>query len=120
MGIPTVCWGDTKNVQMGKRQTDAQCDDRLERQLIAHARPVLACTPQLAGHPAQLAAAVSLAYNIGTGAYCGSTVARRFKAGDWRGGCEAMLAWNRAGGRVVAGLVRRRQAERAICLTGLR
>lgn len=117
--VPTVCFGDTEHVVMGQRQSDAQCLARLERQLIAHAGPVLACTPGLRGRDGPTVAAVSLAYNIGTGAYCRSTVARRFNAGDWRGGCDAMLAWNRAGGRVVRGLVRRREAERAICLGGI-
>jgi len=71
------------------------------------------------GREQQLIASVSLAYNIGTGGFCRSTAARRFNAGNWRGGCDAFLMWNRAGGRVVRGLTLRRQRERAICLTGL-
>jgi hypothetical protein len=43
----TVCDGDTKDVVPGQAQTDAQCDERLERQLIAHAKPVLECVPGL-------------------------------------------------------------------------
>ena len=49
-----------------------------------------------------------------------SVEARRFNAGDWRGGCNAFLAWNRAVGKVVRGLTRRREAERKICLAGVR
>lgn len=45
--------------------------------------------------------------------------ARRFNAGNWRGGCDAFLMWNRAGGRVVRGLALRRARERALCLKGL-
>jgi lysozyme len=48
--------------------------------------------------------------------FCGSTAARRFRAGDVRGGCDAFLAWNKAGGRVVAGLAKPAPAERQICL----
>ncbi|WP_416365688.1 lysozyme [Sphingomonas aerolata] len=70
-------------------------------------------------HPNQLAAAISLAYNIGTGGYCGSTVDRRFDAGQWRAACDAFLLWNKAGGRVVNGLDRRRRAERDLCLKDL-
>lgn len=62
---------------------------------------------------------LSLSYNIGTGAFCGSTVARRANAGDLKGACNAIPAWNRAGGKVVKGLVNRRAEERAICLEGL-
>lgn len=121
--VLTICDGDTHAVVLGERDTDAQCDARLDRQLTAHAGEVLACTPQLKGRPYQLAAAADLAYNIGGPAYCSSTTARRFKAADWRGGCDAMLAWNKAtvNGQlvVVSGLVKRRQRERAVCLESL-
>lgn len=97
-GYWTICDGDTSDVLPGQRATHAECDARLERQLIAHAEPVLACVPQLAGRPYQTAAAVSLAYNIGTGAFCKSTLAGHFRAGRWRQGCEGFLAWRYAGG----------------------
>lgn len=121
VGVWTICDGDTKNVRPGMVETEAGCTARLERQLVAHARPVLACVPGLQ-HPSrqnQLIASVSLAYNIGTTGFCRSTVARRFNAGNWRGGCDAMLLWNKAGGRVVRGLALRRERERALCLKGL-
>lgn len=119
VGIWTVCDGDTKGVVPGDVQTDTECDARLERQLIAHAKPVLKCVPGLKDRPNQLAASVSLAYNIGTSSFCRSTAARRFNAGDWRGGCNAMLRWNKAGGRVIRGLQNRRRAEWQICVRGL-
>jgi len=117
VGIPTKCSGDTTDVVIGRRYTDAECRASLETQLIAHAAPVLDCVPQLAGHPYQIAASVSLAYNIGVEAFCRSTAAARFRAGDWRGACRAIEMWNTAGGRVVPGLVRRRAEERALCET---
>lgn len=119
VGIWTVCDGDTKNVVPGKVQTDEECDARLERQLIAHAKPVITCVPTLRDKPNQLAASVSLAYNIGTSAFCRSTAARRFNAGQWKAGCDAFLLWDKAGGRKVLGLTRRREAERQICLRNL-
>jgi lysozyme len=119
VGVWTICDGDTKGVRAGMVETEAGCTARLERQLIAHAAPVLKCVPGLKGRDSQLVASVSLAYNIGTGGFCKSTVARRFNAGDWRGGCDAMLMWNKAGGREVRGLTLRRQRERALCLKGL-
>lgn len=76
----------------------------------------------LKGHTYQLAAAVSFAYNVGAGAYCGSTTAKRFNAGDWMGACHAMneadngrLQWVTADGRVLSGLVKRRAQERELC-----
>lgn len=121
VGVWTICDGDTKNVRPGMVETQAGCRDRLERQLVAHAKPVLSCVPDLARpeRQNQLVASVSLAYNIGTRGFCRSTAARRFNAGNWRGGCDAFLMWNKAGGRVVRGLVLRRERERALCLKGL-
>jgi len=119
VGVWTICDGETLGVTPGMVETVEGCRARGEAALIRHAEPVLACTPALRGHPHQLSAAISLAYNIGTAAYCRSTVARRFNAGQWAAACEAFLAWNRAGGRVVQGLVNRRRAERALCLKEL-
>lgn len=124
-GIWTVCQGDTKDVHPGLIETPEGCRQRLEMQLVAHARPVMACTPALSetGRDYQRAAAVSLAYNIGVGAYCRSTADKRFDVGDWKGGCDAFLSWSKAkvNGqlRTVQGLLSRRQRERAICLRGL-
>lgn len=124
-GIWTVCQGDTNDVHPGLIETPEGCRQRLEAQLVAHARPVMACTPALAepGRDYQRAAAVSLAYNIGVGAYCHSSADRQFDAGQWRAGCDAFLSWSKArvNGqlRVVQGLLSRRQRERQICLRGL-
>jgi lysozyme len=115
----TICGGETLNVKPGMVETIDGCKAREEAALIRHAEPVLACTPILRSHPNQLSASISLAYNIGTSGYCKSTVARRFKAGDWRGACDAFLMWNKAGGQVVRGLDRRRRAERDLCLKEL-
>lgn len=122
-GIWTICQGDTANVRPGMVETPEGCRARLERQLIAHAKPVMACAPQLKGRDNQTAASVSLAYNIGTAGFCNSTAAKRFRAGDWRGGCNAFLSWDKArvNGvlRPVKGLTLRRQRERELCLRGL-
>ena len=124
-GIPTACDGITKGVKMGQVYTEAQCAMLLERELIVHAQGVMNCSPGLHGdgRDNQRAAAVSLAYNIGVGGYCRSTVVRRFNAGNYRGACDAFMAWNKArvNGvlRPVQGLTNRRARERALCLKGL-
>lgn len=117
VNVPTVCYGETR-VPM-RRYTDAECDELLAEGLADFAGPVLKRNPELKGHDPQLLAAVSLSYNIGTGAYNRSTVAKRFSAGDWKGACDAFLMWSKAGRRTVPGLLRRRQKERQICLRGL-
>lgn len=121
VGVWTICQGDTANARPGMVETPEGCRARLERQLIAHAKPVMACAPSLKGERRdyQRAAAVSLAYNVGTGAFCKSTVARRFNAHNWTGGCDALLMWNKAGGKAWRGLTLRRHRERQVCLTNL-
>lgn len=132
-GIPTACDGiirvDGRPVRLGDVFTPDQCAFHLERELIAHAQGMMRCTPAFRDHPDKeaigptLAAVTSFTYNIGVGGYCGSTAARRFNAGDWRGGCEAMMMWNKArvNGQLqpVRGLTLRRQRERDLCLRGL-
>lgn len=117
VGVWTVCYGETR-IHM-RRYSDAECSDMLAEGLADFAKPVLARNPELAGRPNQLAAATSLSYNIGTAAYKRSTVAKRFSSGNWKGACDAFLAWSYAGGKRVKGLLNRRKAERAICLGGL-
>ncbi len=116
--VRTVCDGETR-VEM-RRYTHAECDTLTAKAIQSDFGPkVLACTPALRDRPYQLGAAISLSYNIGSANYCRSTVARRFNAHDWRGGCDAFRMWNRAGNRFVQGLANRREAERAVCLKGL-
>ncbi|MEM9838313.1 MAG: lysozyme [Pseudomonadota bacterium] len=63
-------------------------------------------------------ALVSITFNIGPTAMRNSTFIRRLNARDYPGAADAMLMWNKAGGKVVAGLARRREAERALFLDG--
>jgi lysozyme len=122
-GIATACDGITRGVKMGQTYTEAQCGQLLDQELVAHALDVQACVPQLwqPGRDRQRAAAISLAYNIGTNGFCGSTAAKRFRAGRWREACDAFLMWNKAGRplKVVRGLTARRGRERALCLQGV-
>ena len=64
----------------------------------------------------QFAALVSLAYNVGVSAISKSTLLKRLNAGDVSGAADEFLRWNKAGGKVVGGLTRRRQAERSLFL----
>ena len=117
VGVWTVCYGETR-VAM-RTYSDSECEEMLADGIGDFARGVLESNPELRHRPYQLAAATSLSYNIGINAWRGSTAARRFRAGDFAGGCRAMTWWNKAGGRVVKGLQRRRAAEYEICMTGL-
>lgn len=64
----------------------------------------------------QFDALVSLTYNIGSGAFNNSTLLKKLNKGDYQGAADQFLAWKKAGGKVLPGLVRRREAERALFL----
>ena len=116
VGIPTICYGYTDGVQMGDRKTREECDKLLVEELEEANAAVDRCiTVELSNN--QRAALVSLVYNTGPKAVCGSTIQRRLNAGQYEAGCEGILAWKYAGGKVLPGLVRRRQEERDLCLT---
>lgn len=64
----------------------------------------------------QFDALVSLAYNIGTNAFKTSTLGKYLNALDFKAAADEFLKWNRGGGKVMKGLVRRRETERALFL----
>jgi len=116
VGKWTVCTGETR-VKM-QTYSLTQCRAFLRTAITSDfGKGVLACTPQIATTVYQLGAAISVAYNVGVAAYCGSTMARQFKAGDWYSACNAFALWNKAGGVVVTGLANRRNDEMRACFT---
>lgn len=121
VGVWTQCHGETLNVTATTpAETPEGCAVKLDTRLAGFAQAVAKCTPSLRGKDEQWAAATSLAYNIGTAAYCKSTVDRMFDAGRSRDACNAFTMWVKAGGKTVQGLVNRRNAERALCLKGVK
>lgn len=121
VGIWTKCFGDTHGVTPGASYSFDECVRSLNGQVIAHAKPILACIPSLAEQPDKVKAAmVSMAYNIGTGAFCASSVARYANAGEWGHACRRMAQiYKTAGGKELPGLVKRRKGESELCLQGL-
>lgn len=65
----------------------------------------------------QFDAMVSLAYNIGAGAFLKSTLLKKVNAGDFTGAGEEFLRWNKANGKEVLGLTRRREREKQLFLS---
>ncbi len=64
----------------------------------------------------QFDALVSFTYNLGARSLSTSTLLRKLNAGDYAGAADEFLRWNKAGGKVLKGLTRRREAERALFL----
>jgi GH24 family phage-related lysozyme (muramidase) len=121
--IWTVCYGETNGVGPGDSYTDAECQAMLERQLLRYRAglheyfTVETIRDRLT--PERDAAYVSLAYNVGIRGAGRSTATRRLNAGRIAAGCTAIGWWNRAGGRVIRGLVNRRADEVRLCMKGL-
>lgn len=114
IGIVTACAGHTATAVLGRAYTPAECNALLEADLASHAEGVNSCV-RAPLTPGQRAAFVSFAFNVGTGAFCKSTMARKLNAGDYAGACRELSKWTYAGGRQLPGLVKRRAAERALC-----
>lgn len=118
--VPTTCFGHTgPEVKIGRRFSDRDCAALLEGDLGREAVGVYRCgPPALAGRPLVWAALTDLAHNIGIAATCRSSAMWWFQARRWREGCGRIALFDRAGGKVRRGLVRRRAAEVALCLKG--
>jgi len=121
VGIPTKCFGDTTDLDPGRVYTFDECVRSLNDHAVELMKPVMKCVPSLSSQPDGVKAAVaSMVYNIGNGAFCRSSVAAKFNAGDWEGGCRRIAEiYTTAKGKVLKGLVNRRNRESATCLSGL-
>ncbi len=118
IGIVTACTGHTgPELRMGQTFTREQCEAMLYQDLAQHA-DALGCIRQPLTD-GQRAAFLSFAFNVGEGAFCGSTLVRKANAGDMQGACAELSRWTYAGGKQLPGLVRRRAAERQLCEGGL-
>lgn len=114
-GVLTCGWGSTGHgVVMGQPWTQAKADERLEQDALKFARGTLAYCPNLATQPHALCAIADFAYNLGLGQLKASTLRRRVLTGDWQAVAFELRRWVRGGGRVLPGLVKRREAEIAL------
>lgn len=131
----TICDGDTNNVRAGMVETPEGCNKRLMTKMESDYRPPLVkCIVSWDMQPLSWRAMmIDLAWNIGTGGACGSSAARIVNEAtsakqkpDYIASCNAATAFNRAGGRVLIGLVNRREmgdsnriGEGELCVSGI-
>lgn len=119
-GVPTIGYGNTyypggQKVSM----TDSSIGEPTARAMLLHELQetylpgvVRMCPVLLApGNNARLNAIVSWTYNLGVGNLQVSTLRRKINEQNWEAAREQILRWNKAGGRVLPGLVKRREAE---------
>lgn len=107
----TSAAGEPKVVQGMKISAD-EAERILAQDLVKYEQAVERAITRPMTQP-QFDAMTSLCFNIGQGAFAGSSVARRFNEGNISGAADAFLMWNKAGGRVLTGLENRRKDERA-------
>lgn len=119
----TIGWGTTR-YPWGKRVTplDAhatpdKADSWLEHELMKAELAVIRYTTVWLNE-VQRAALASFVYNLGAGAFRASTLRRRLNSGDWEDVPYQLSRWNKAGGRVLRGLVIRRKAEADMWISG--
>lgn len=113
--VPTIGFGHTAGVRLGDTVTVEQALTLLRGDVREAERGVLSCV-KVPLSQGELDAFVSLAFNIGASAFCGSTLVRKLNSGDYSGACEEIKRWHYAGGVSVPGLVARREAEYRRCM----
>lgn len=125
VGVQTVGYGSTirddgSPVKAGDTVTPERAVVMLARDADRIGREIAACIGPVPLAQHEFDAYVSLAYNIGSDAFCRSTLVKRLKANppDYAAACAEIKRWTRAGGRELPGLVKRRQAEYRLCMEG--
>jgi lysozyme len=116
----TIGYGTTSSAGVGKITkgmtiTHAQAEDMLRRSLVIYERGVVKALNR-APTQNQFDAIVSFAYNVGVPAMSKSSVIRHFNGGDIQKAADSFLLWNKAAGKIMPGLTRRRSEERALFL----
>lgn len=116
VGIPTICRWHTAGVRMGDKATPDECAALAQADTLDALRDVdRLVTVSLNAN--ELGAYTDFVYNVGAEKFRTSTMLRKLNAGDRPGACAELKRWVYAGGKVLMGLVKRRDAEYRLCMT---
>ena len=107
---------DGKPVRPGMTIDQATADRLLKTGLVSYENDVLRLV-KVKLSQGQFDALVSFTYNLGSRSLSTSTLLSKLNAGDYTGAANEFPRWNKAGGKVLNGLTRRREAERALFLS---
>jgi lysozyme len=113
--VHTIGFGTTDGVKPGDKITPPQALARALTDIQKFEGAIKRCVT-VPLHQFEYDAYTSLAYNIGSTAFCGSTLVKRLNAQDYPGACAEILRWDRFKGQPLAGLTKRRKQENAQCL----
>ena len=112
--VPTIGFGETQGVKLGDKTTAPKALVRLMDDVAKREGIIKRCV-RVPLSQGEYDAYMSLAYNIGTGAFCNSTLVRKLNAQDYDGACKAILDWDKVKGRALPGLTARRQEDYQKC-----
>ncbi|MGC1307903.1 MAG: lysozyme [Phormidesmis sp.] len=116
VGIWTIGYGTTRGVKPGMQISEAQAEQFLQQDL-ARFEQAISDVINVPVNDNQFSALSSFTYNVGPGAFRSSTLLRLLNEGhDLRSTADQLLRWDKAGGKPLAGLTRRRKAERSLFL----
>jgi lysozyme len=115
--VPTIGFGTTEGVKPGDTITAPKAVARALQDVAKYEGAVKTCV-KVPLHQYEYDSFLSLAYNIGPGAFCGSTLVRVLNAGDYTEACRQILKWDKFKGKPLRGLTIRRQAEHRQCTGG--
>ena len=113
--VPTIGFGTTSGVKLGDRTTPEKALQVAIRDVQAFEGAIKECVIGSL-HQYEYDAYVSLSYNIGSRAFCKSTLVKKLNTGDYIGACNEILKWNKYQGKPLDGLTKRRQEEHKKCL----
>lgn len=114
-GVWTIGFGFTKDVKQGDKMTRSEAATRLKVELVEYEQGVLnACTTP--PNENEFSAMVCFAFNVGVAGFRKSSVLKSHNRGDKQAAARAFGLWNKAGGKTLPGLTRRRMAEAALYL----
>jgi lysozyme len=113
--VPTIGFGTTAGVKLGDQITPPLALARALADVQQYEGAIKRCVA-VPLHQHEYDAYVDLAYNIGPGAFCGSTLVKKLNARDYPGACAEILRWDKFKGRPLAGLTKRRQAGYRKCI----
>ncbi|WP_150324700.1 lysozyme [Enterobacter hormaechei] len=121
VGVWTIGYGwtqpvDGKPIRAGMTIKQETAERLLKTGLVSYESDVSRLV-KVGLNQGQFDALVSFTYNLGARSLSTSTLLRKLNAGDYAGAADEFLRWNKAGGKVLNGLTRRREAERALFLS---
>ncbi|NWA25523.1 lysozyme [Pseudomonas gingeri] len=115
VGVWTIGYGTTRGIAAGMTITTDQAQRMLQND-IGRFEPQLDALAKVPLNQGQWDALMSFIYNLGAANLGSSTLLKLLNAGDYAGAAAQFPRWNKAGGQILAGLTRRREAEQAIFL----